>query len=359
MTQLPDWNSKIGAWGTSLLRCLPAELAHDIGMWALKHQVLDYLPQPSSMHGSVNLSTEIGHLGHLPHPFLLAAGFDKHCLAPGAFFKMGFAGVELGTVTPQPQPGNPKPRMFRHEDTRSLINRMGFNSDGHAVVHKRLKNHRDSLPRGSIVGVNLGKNKVTAPELAVNDFLQGLHLFDAVSDYLVINISSPNTPGLRALARPDFITSLAGEARSFVNKTWIKLDPDIERHDFQAIVHAITDQDFAGFILSNTHRVDWPQAGGLSGHPLLSQSNTVLEWAWEVHRGLKPMMASGGVLSGIDAYQKIIRGACAVQLYSALVYRGPGAVLSIHTELQHELKLHGFSTMSEAIGVFYDQGRHT
>ena len=335
--------------GTRLLRCLPAELAHDIGMKALQNRWFrSLLPNPEQSYDK-SLAMDVPGIGRLAHPIGLAAGFDKNALAPAAFAQMGFSFIEVGTVTPRPQRGNPKPRMFRQPETRSIINRMGFNSDGAAVVKKRLAGHHwhhHSTP----LGVNIGKNKDTREEDALADFNYGLATFAGLADYFVINISSPNTAGLRDLANADFLETLAKDNATLLKRMWVKLDPDMPRAVFQDLIQVIGEQGYQGLILANTHKVMRPEAGGLSGHPLISLANRCLEWAFEVHRGEIPTIASGGVISGLDVLEKIKRGADAVQIYTALVYRGPHAVFKILTELQAEMSLLGIDFLSEAKG---------
>jgi dihydroorotate dehydrogenase len=339
--------------GTAALRLLPAELAHDIGMWMLRKGVMDFLPAPQAQIYNTSLQTTVPGLGALDHPIGLAAGFDKNCLAPFGFARMGLSFIEIGTVTPRPQPGNPKPRVFRYPKERALINRMGFNSDGAETVAARLKklkwNH-DQVP----IGINVGKNKQTPPEEAVLDYMQVIEAFRDLGSYYVVNISSPNTPGLRDLANPDFIEMLARHLGSLVSNTWVKLDPDMDKKLVQDNIEALGNHGYQGVILSNTHRVTWPEVGGQSGHPLTSQSNCCLEWAYEVHRGSLPMIASGGILSGADIYQKLARGASAVQVYTALVYGGPWVVAELQEQLSAEMNLRGVETVAEIIGSLYD-----
>lgn len=349
-----DFFNLAGQFGTALLRLLPAETAHDFGMFLLSKGSLEVLPHPLLLNHQVNMTTNIPGVGLIRHPIGLAAGFDKNARCPHSFQKMGFSFLELGTVTPRPQPGNPKPRLFRDAGQRAIVNRMGFNSDGGERVASRLRGHNWSLANVPI-GINLGKNKDTPASRAVDDYLNGVERFQNLAHYFVVNISSPNTPGLRDLATPAFIETLAATIGHERKRSWIKLDPDMDKPAFQKMIETIKAQEFCGVILSNTHRVELPEAGGQSGHPLLSPSNSMLELAWEVHRGTLPMIASGGVLSGVDAFHKITRGACAVQIYTALVYRGPGAVARIHEELALELKLRKFSNVQDAIGAWYKE----
>ena len=341
-----------GRWINLCLHRLPPEFAHDLALFALEKGAIHALPLPVQKPLSVPLQVEIAGIGRLKHPIGLAAGFDKNARCPAAFERMGLSFLELGTVTPQPQPGNPKPRLFRQPEALAIINRMGFNSDGAKKVLERVDRLAWSPSRVPL-GFNLGKNKTTPTSHALDDFIAGVKTFQSRGRWLTINISSPNTPGLRDLATPSFLRELSGACGDAVSSCWIKLDPDMDRKTFQSLIFAIKAEGFRGAVISNTHRVDWPHAGGQSGHPLLSASNSCLEWAWEVSKGSLPMIASGGVLSGVDAFHKLARGASAVQIYTALVYRGPAAAFSICEELAAELKLRGFNSAEEAIGSWY------
>lgn len=356
------WNghfaATLGRIGTSALRLLPPEAAHDLGMALLSRGLMNHLPAPTMPHIEVGTRTTVPGIGSLPHPIGLAAGFDKQCRAPFGFAQMGCSFLEIGTVTPRPQPGNPKPRLFRYPEQKALVNRMGFNSDGATTVAARLRalawNH-DPVP----LGVNCGKNKETPPERAIGDYLQVIEAFKDLGRYFVINLSSPNTPGLRELATPQFVRDLASEVGpSLLPSLWVKVDPDTPRRDFQELIQTIADQGFQGIIVSNTHRVTAPESGGLSGHPLMAPATACLEWAFEVHKGHLPMVATGGILSGADIFHKLARGALAVQIYTALVYRGPWVVMDLLSELAQELKLRGLATVSDAIGCYYSDRFH-
>jgi len=342
----------LGTFGTALLRTLPAEVAHDFGLKLLRSGLLERLPQPSGVPVPSGCRTLLPGIGELAHPIGLAAGFDKNATALPGFARLGFSFLEVGTVTPRAQPGNPKPRMFRLSGQRGLVNRMGFNNDGALTVSRRLRALGWPFARMPL-GVNVGKNKDTPLERAVTDYMQGIETFRDLASYFVVNISSPNTPGLRELAKPVFIDELGDAIARDVHRTWIKLDPDMERADFERLIAAISQRGFAGIILTNTHRVERPEAGGQSGHPLLVRSTAMLEWAWRVHEGRLPMIGCGGVLSGADVLGKITRGASAVQIYTALVYRGPWAVVRILGEFIEELQLAGFATVQDALGSHY------
>jgi len=339
--------------GTTLLRALPAELSHRIGIHLMKLGLFDRIAPTIYAPQEVQWDINVPNLGNLQHPIGLAAGFDKNAEAVRGFSRLGFSFIEVGTVTPRKQEGNPKPRLFRQKDARTLINRMGFNSDGAETVCERVNNLKwryDRVP----LGVNLGKNKVTPLEKAIDDYAYGIQKFRGKCSYFVVNISSPNTPGLRELATPSFIEELAQTIPEERRKTWVKLDPDLDRRSFQEMIASILKAEFAGVILCNTHRVISPEVGGLSGPTLSQMSNRCLEWAWGVHKGALPMVASGGIFTGYDAFQKIIRGASAVQVYTALVYRGPIVVGKILNELRDEMKLNGFESIQEMIGKYYE-----
>jgi len=351
-----NFAANLGEFSAAALRLLPAETAHEIGMHILKFRLARLLPRPKPVFSGFKLHQKASGIGQLRHPIGLAAGFDKNAFALPGFCDLGFSFIETGTITPLPQIGNPKPRLFRQKGEASLINRMGFNNDGHRAVLERLKTLRLPVP----IGVNLGKNKTTPVERSLSDYLKGISQFKDIADYLVINISSPNTPGLRDLANPEFISQLASEVRlqfaDSLKNIWIKLDPDMPIKIFQNLVEAIAQSEFAGLILTNTHRVEWPQSGGMSGHILSHLSSERLEWAYQVHQGQLPMIGCGGIFSGIDVFHKLARGASAVQIYTALVYRGPWAVLHMLDELQAEMKLRGFTDLSTVIGSHYQGG---
>lgn len=340
------------AGATRALRLLPPEAAHRVALELLKVTPGSWYQKPHNY--GVDLSTNVEGLGKLYHPIGLAAGFDKDADAAGIIGRLGFSFVEFGTVTPRPQSGNPKPRIFRFPESRALINRMGFNSSGVQVVAQNLRGH-SSL--GFPIGVNVGKNRTTAPDDALADYVMATGSIASMADYVTINLSSPNTPGLRDLANPKFVTDLVeqlrGEAGLSLDKLWFKLDPDMAKRDFCAVVDRIAELDCAGVIVSNTHRVELPESGGLSGHPLSARSTRCLEWVWEVAKGRLAVIGVGGVLCGVDIYEKLIRGASAVQIYTALIYRGPFVVRQLLRELAAEIKSQGFDGVRECIGTYY------
>lgn len=341
-------------FGAACLRTLPAETAHHLGLAALRNGFADWLPEPKHPTILSGMRTSLPGIGELSHPIGLAAGFDKNAVAPHAWARLGFSFFELGAVTKRGQYGNPRPRLFRNKDDHSLINRMGFNNDGLTVIRERvaaLKWNHDRVP----FGFNIGKNKDTPVERAAEEYTQVLEALSPHGRFFVVNVSSPNTQGLRALAEPGFITELGQMVGGLTKRTWVKLDPDLPKVQFQSAVAAIVEQGFAGLVLTNTHRVVSPEVGGLSGHPLASMAATRLEWAWQIHRGRLPMIASGGIMSGVDIVERLIRGATAVQIYTALVYRGPWVVYKLLRELGDELRLRGYGSVGDAIGQYYDE----
>lgn len=335
-------------WLTSCLRLLPAETAHHLGIMSLKHRLASPLmPHPHEIPSDPRLICKVDGLGTLRHPIGLAAGFDKNAECPESLIQTGFSMVELGTITPRPQSGNPKPRIFRQKDQLAVINRLGFNSEGQDSVFQRL-NPKVTLLDQEIIGINVGKNKTTPEEGAMSDFLQVIHGFKELARYFTVNLSSPNTPGLRALATPAFVDQLAIELGELKQKTWIKLDPDRSKSDLQQMVSTIAQAGYAGIILTNTRKMTLPESGGQSGHNLSLISAQVMEWAYEVHKGSLPMIGCGGIMTGLDALQRIMRGAAALQIYTAYVYRGPWVVARMLQELLLEMERYGFRDLDEA-----------
>ena len=341
--------------GTRILRSLPPESAHQFGSRLMNMRWFRSLPKPS-LQLDADLGISVPGLGRLLHPVGIAGGFDKDGDALGGLSDLGFAFLEVGTVTPRPQGGNTGPRLFRLSGQRALVNRMGFNNKGLAYAYDRIKAFKSRS--GCLVGANIGKNADTPLEDAAADYVASARAMHSISDFLVINVSSPNTPGLRSLADDHFFRQVAQEFRAIdgelIRKTWIKLDPDLSRKDMQDLVYRIGEEGFAGLVLTNTHKVQAPYPGGMSGHPISVMSTRSLEWAWQVHKGALAMVGCGGILSGRDIFEKVIRGACCAQIYTAFVYRGPWVVFSLLSELDIELREAGFSKLSEAVGSYYD-----
>lgn len=296
---------------------------------------------------------------HFPNPVGIAAGFDKHGEAVDGLLRLGFGFVEVGSVTPRPQPGNPRPRLFRSRQARAVINRMGFNSEGHDAVRRRLLRRAG----GGTLGVNLGRNKDSADAAA--DYGAGVAAFAEIADYLVVNVSSPNTPGLRTLQDPAPLAALlaavvaARAAQTSRPPVLLKIAPDLADADLAAIAEVAVDAGIDGLIVGNTTVARPPslparfarETGGLSGRPLFEPSTAVLRRMAGLVAGRLPLIAVGGIASGADAYAKIRAGATLVQLYSALVFEGPGLVARIKAELAARLKADGFARVADAVGA--------
>ncbi len=345
---------------TAVVRLLDPEDAHRLTIRALKlglGPVDRSAPDPS-------LATTLCGL-ELANPVGLAAGFDKNAEAPAAMLRAGFGFVECGTVTPFPQAGNPRPRLFRLTEDRAVINRMGFNNDGLEPFEARLRALK--RPVSGPVGANLGANKDAPDRIA--DYVTGLTRLWGACDYFTVNISSPNTPGLRALqsrAALEELTGRLGEARrALVGATGlnppvlVKVAPDLADEEIEGMVAVAVAAGINGIIVSNTtlarpDSLRSPQrgeTGGLSGAPLMAPSTRVLDLFRQASAGRLTLVGAGGVASGDDAYAKLRAGASAVQLYSAMAYEGPGLVLRIRRELSARLAAEGFASVAEAVGV--------
>jgi dihydroorotate dehydrogenase len=300
------------------------------------------------------------------NPLGLAAGFDKNAEAVDALLNLGFGFVEAGSVTPRPQPGNPLPRLFRLPEHEAVVNRMGFNNDGLEAFARRLQQRIPAKGRSAgVVGANLGKNKDTVD--AADDYVIGARRLADLADYLVINVSSPNTPGLRALQGREPLRDLLTRTLAARNErpldryppVLLKIAPDLTDEDKADIAAVALETGVDGLIISNTTiaRPDeigarWKQeAGGLSGRPLFAASTQVLGEMYKLTGGKLPLVGAGGIFSAADAYAKIRAGASLVQVYSALVYRGPGLPAEIVDGLAARLKADGFDHVTQAVGA--------
>ena len=290
-----------------------------------------------------------------PSPVGLAAGFDKDAEVPEQMLGMGFGFVEVGTVTPKPQKGNPRPRLFRLVEDRAVINRMGFNNGGQAAAYQRLR-HATHLH--GVIGVNVGANKDSADRIA--DYALGVRKMAPVARYLTINISSPNTPGLRGLQEEGELRELlaAVEEVRTDKPIFLKVAPDLERGDHDRIVRAALDHHVDALIVSNTTLSRPPlksrhasEAGGLSGEPLKSLASEALRAFRNASGGEIPLIAVGGIANADDAWERIKAGASLVQLYSAMVFEGPDIGRVIAVGLADRLKREGFSNISEVVGT--------
>lgn len=342
---------------TTALRGLDPENAHG---WAIRGLKLGL--GPVGGRDDPILATALAGLA-LPNPVGLAPGFDKDAEVFAPMLRAGFGFVECGTVTPLPQVGNPKPRLFRLAEDRAVINRMGFNNRGLEAFAGRLgrRGHEASL---GVIGANIGANKDAADR--ISDYVTGLRRLWGLASYFTINISSPNTPGLRALQTRAALQDLLGrlaEARDALPPQgrvpmFLKVAPDLEAGEVETIVEICVAQGLTGIMVANT-TVSRPElasrfreeTGGLSGAPLTALSTRVLAEFAQAAAGRLALVGVGGIGSGADAYAKIRAGASAVQLYSALVFEGPGLVTRIKQDLAERLRADGFVSVAEATGA--------
>jgi len=334
-----------------LVFALDAERAHRLTLGVLRLK-----PARGRAPVDPGLAVNVAGLA-FPNPVGLAAGFDKDAQVPDAMLSLGFGFVEVGTLTPFPQPGNPRPRLFRLSEDRAVINRMGFNNGGQAAAFERLLKRRG---RPGIVGVNIGANKDAADRIA--DYANGVRVMKDVADYLTVNISSPNTPGLRALqSRAALDELLAGvmEARGGARPPiFLKVAPDLEPADIDDIASVSAHRRVDGLIVSNTtisrpklRSIHAAETGGLSGAPLHDLALRRLRDFRIATGGRMPLIAAGGIGSAEEAYARIRAGASLVQLYSALVFQGPGLARRILRDLPKLLKRDGFDRVEQAIGA--------
>ncbi len=346
----------IGAFGALVqpwLRLLPPEVAHRAAIFGL-----GCAPNVAPKARDPRLGVEAFGL-HFPNPLGLAAGFDKSAEAPGGLLALGFGFVEVGTLTPRPQAGNPKPRLFRLDADAAIINRMGFNNDGYEAARRRLSSFR-SL---GILGVNVGPNKDAADRVA--DYVLGLKTFAPFANYLTINISSPNTAGLRDLQRADALDDLVArvlEARDATaprRPVLVKIAPDLDLRGLDDIVAVVMKRGADGLIISNTTLARPPtlrdpqarESGGLSGRPLFAASTRLLARAYLRCEGALPLIGCGGVEDAETALAKIEAGATLVQIYSGFVFRGSGAIDQILDGLLKALVARGAAGIGALVGV--------
>ena len=339
--------------GAGLLRRLPAETAHRATL-ALVGTAGPLIPRARA--DDSRLAVEAFGLC-FPNPVGLAAGFDKDAEVPDAMARFGFGMIECGTVTPRPQAGNPQPRLFRLARDAAVINRMGFNNGGMAAAARNLARRKG----GGIVGINIGANKDSADRIA--DYALCFAQLAPLADYVTVNVSSPNTPGLRGLQGKDELTRLLGtlldaRAKGPAKPLLLKIAPDLDAHALDEIAQVVTESGIEGLIVSNTTIARPPlrssraqEAGGLSGAPLFSPSTEILR-QMRARLGKKIVLVGvGGVSSGEEAYAKIRAGATLVQLYTALVFHGPSLVARIKRDLLACLARDGFARAADAIGA--------
>jgi dihydroorotate dehydrogenase len=302
-----------------------------------------------------------------PNPVGLAAGFDKDGVAAGIWSSLGFGFAELGTVTYIPQPGNPPPRLFRLPLDQAALNRMGFNNSGAAALAERLAPQKEqfSIP----IGVNLGKSKVTPLEAAAEDYLNSFRLLKELGDYFVVNVSSPNTPGLRSLQDASMLSSILELLQKENNSRkpiFVKIAPDLEWEAIADIIRLAKTYQLAGIIATNTTirrdglktqvieqtgKSPQEEAGGISGAPVRDRSTEVIRFIWQQTEGQIPIIGVGGIFTPEDAWAKITAGASLIQVYTGWIYEGPMMVRRILTGLLTKLEEHGLNSISEAVGL--------
>ena len=306
---------------------------------------------------------------NFPNPVGLAAGFDKDGAAAGIWGTLGFGFAELGTVTRHAQPGNPRPRLFRLWRDRAALNRMGFNNCGAAQMALNLESVSPHLRQLVPMGINLGKSKVTPLEESARDYLESFRCLKALGDYFVVNVSSPNTPGLRSLQAPTQLEPILSTLQTENHTTLpilVKISPDLAWEDMAAVAKLAREYNLAGIIATNTTiRRDGLQtqilpktgkpiteeAGGISGAPLRSRSTEAIRFIWQQTQGQIPIVGVGGIFTAQDAWEKITAGASLVQVYTGWVYQGPWMVKNILAGLLEKLDENGLTHISQAIGI--------
>ena len=343
-----------------LLFNLPPETAHELGIETLKISLRSKFARSlAAKRFAPESSGEIERFGlKFRNPLGIAAGFDKNGKVVKQLNALGFAFVEVGTATFNPQTGNEKPRMFRLPKDEALINRLGFNNEGAAKIVARLK----KIERGNcIVGVNIGKNKDVPNEDATENYLKSFDLAHAVADYIAVNVSSPNTPHLRELQKAENLEELLGElqkrnAELSAKPLLVKIAPDLSDAEVEAIADIAGRLKISGIIATNTTvsrdnlRTNINESGGLSGKPVCGKSNETIAKIYKYSDGRLPIIGVGGIFTAEDAFEKIAAGACLIQSYTGFIYRGISFAREINRGLQNILKEKGFADLDEAVG---------
>jgi dihydroorotate dehydrogenase len=343
-----------------ILFSLPPETAHELALHSLA-----LLPTRLFAKSYTNPALRIERFGlKFANPVGLAAGLDKNGVALQPLAALGFGFIEAGTVTYHPQPGNPRPRLFRLREDEALINRAGFNNDGAAAFARRVEQHRPSC----VLGVSIGKSKITPLENATEDYLASFELVYKVADYIAVNVSSPNTPQLRELQQSQQLTSLLSALQQRNRELQqplpllVKLSPDLERSELETIVDVVQRLGIDGIIATNTtisredlrtdaQRVAACGEGGLSGKPIKTRSTKMIADLYELTRGRIPLIGVGGIFTAEDAWEKITAGASLVQLYTGFIYQGPSIAREINEGLAKILAREGLKNISDAVGI--------
>ena len=362
----------------SLLRpvlfSLPPETAHELALHSLQLFLRGPIRAIAKSRQRTNPITELTRFGlAFSNPVGLAAGFDKNGVAAESLAALGFGFIEVGTVTSQPQPGNPKPRLWRLPQDQALINRLGFNNHGARQLAQNISRHRPDC----VLGVNIGKSRSVAIEDAIPDYLASLDAVYDIADYIAINVSSPNTPNLRELQRTDLLTDLLqmlqeknselAQSRSQGPKPLLlKIAPDLDQAQIESIIEVAMRANVSGIIATNTTinrdglrtpaaAVERCGEGGLSGAPLRQRSNQVISHVYRLTRGRLPIVGVGGIFSAEDAWDKICSGASLIQLYTGFIYEGPAIAKRINEGLAKILLRDGFKSIDGAVGCRANQ----
>lgn len=361
-----------------LLFSLPPETAHELALHSLSLLRPKFINNLVARRYATETSTPLNRFGiSFPNAVGLAAGFDKDGVALPALAALGFGFIEAGTVTFHAQPGNPRPRLFRLPDDKALINRAGFNNSGAAAFAQRVARERP----GCVLGVSIGKSKITPLEKATEDYLASFETVYSVADYIAVNVSSPNTPQLRELQQAEqlsaLLTALQERSRSLQQlqqrqqpmPLLVKLSPDLTSEDLELIVDVVVRLHIDGIIATNTTiardnlrtesaRVASLGAGGLSGAPLRAKSTRMVAELFHLTKGRVPLIGVGGIFTAEDAWEKVSAGASLVQLYTGFIYRGPGVAREINEGLQNILKREGFQNLDAAVGCRAEERRN-
>jgi len=336
----------------SLIFKFDPETAHDLAIKALKTNVVPVKPKRYDCLKIKFLDKEI------PNPIGIAAGFDKNAEVYNSLFKLGFGFVEVGTITPEPQFGNPKPRVFRLQEDEALINRLGFNNIG---SEKAANNINNDSPKG-LLGINIGPNKDTKNR--IDDYLKCFRMLNELGDYITINISSPNTENLRSFHNPkelEELLNVINEEKNKINSSTsiaVKIAPDVKTKDLDDIGNILLKNKVKFVIISNTSdgtrdnlkNINKFEKGGLSGKPIEEKSNLLINKFYKIFKNKIKIIGVGGIDSGKSAYEKFISGASYIQLYTGMVYQGPNIVNNISEELNDILSLDGVKNIEEIVG---------
>ncbi|MBP5972128.1 quinone-dependent dihydroorotate dehydrogenase [Brasilonema sp. CT11] len=306
---------------------------------------------------------------HFPNPLGLAAGFDKDGVAVPIWSRLGFGFAEVGTVTFHAQPGNPRPRLFRLPLDKAALNRMGFNNQGAAAMVARLAQRKQELNLSIPIGINLGKSKITPLEEAAKDYLDSFRLLKDFGDYFVVNVSSPNTPGLRSLQDAPMLSSILDalqQENHAYKPIFVKIAPDLEWEAIADIISLAKTYQLAGIIATNTTirrdglktqvidqtgKSPQQEAGGISGAPLKQRSTEVIRFIWQQTAGQLPIIGVGGIFTPEDAWEKITAGACLIQVYTGWIYEGPAMIRHVLQGLLYKLEQSGLNSICEAVGL--------